>query len=77
VNDKEGNNHEKDPEHEHFFQGNRRPQAAPHGFLSRERPAQLERYTPSFEFLLEAGDESENATPYSGTAGPKQPISIG
>jgi hypothetical protein len=64
VNNKKGNNHAKDSEHEHFIQGNNRPQTAAYGLLPRKRPAQLERYTPSFEFLFEAGDEGEHAPPY-------------
>jgi hypothetical protein len=70
VNNKKGNNHEKNSEHQYFFQGNNRPQTAPYGFLPRKRPSQFERYSSSVEFLLEAGDEGEHATPYSGTAGP-------
>jgi hypothetical protein len=28
-----GNNHEKNPEHEHFIPGHNRPQTAPYGLL--------------------------------------------
>ena len=77
MNNKKGNNHAKNTEHEHFVQGHKRPEAEAYGFLPGERPAQFICHSPSVEFLLEARDEGEHATPYSGTAGPKQPISIG
>jgi hypothetical protein len=64
VNNKEGNKHEKNSEHEHFVPRNNRPQTAAYGFLHRKRPTQFVRHTPSVEFLLKAGDEGENAKSY-------------
>jgi hypothetical protein len=61
VNDKEGNKHAKNSEHEHFIPRDDRPQTAPYGLLPGERPAQFVRHTPSLSFLLEAGDEGESA----------------
>ncbi len=70
MNNKEGNNHAKDPEQQYLVPRYKRPEAEVDEFLPRKRPAQFVRYSPSFEFLFEAGDEGENATPYNGTAAP-------
>jgi hypothetical protein len=63
-----GNNHVKNTEHQHIIPSDGRPEAEVNEFLHRERPAQFERYSSSVEFLFEAGDKGEHATPYNGTA---------
>ncbi len=64
VNNKKGNNHAKDPEQQYLVPRDKRPEAEVDEFLPRKRPAQFVRYSPSFEFLFEAGDEGENAKSY-------------
>jgi len=41
VNNKEGNKHEKNSEHEHIIPSDSRSQKAPNRVLPRERPAQF------------------------------------